>query len=83
MAGNRVLLENRPRLQDDGGSRRMWFWSVLWEPRDVWIGVYWDRPKGTGWSWALDVYVCLFPCVPLKIAARWMLPSPDGPMAPR
>lgn len=35
--------------------------SVKFEPRDVWIGWYWDRRK---WPAGMtDHYVCLIPCV--------------------
>ena len=36
--------------------------QVLWEPRDLWIGLYWDRkPDG------LHLYLCLVPCFPLHM----------------
>lgn len=39
--------------------------SLLFEPRDVWVGLYWDvQTAGNG---ALLVYVCLVPCVPVRI----------------
>jgi hypothetical protein len=34
--------------------------SLLWEPRDMWLGVFWG--KGS-------VYVVLVPCFPVRI--RW------------
>ncbi len=42
-----------------------------WEPRDIWIGMYWDL----GWInqsvntsvRRLDVYVCLIPCFPIRL----------------
>lgn len=37
---------------------------VLWEPRDLWLGVYWtgkDRPL---WR----VFVCLVPCFPVRVS---------------
>jgi hypothetical protein len=38
---------------------------LLFEPRDVWIGVYWDRqPMG------LYLYVCVLPTLPLLIIWR-------------
>jgi hypothetical protein len=39
-------------MTDDG--RRMRF-EVLFEPRDLWVGVFWDLSRG------LDVYVCPVP----------------------
>ena len=35
---------------------------LRFEPRDLWIGVYWDRRPG-----ALVLYVCLLPLLPLRI----------------
>lgn len=47
-------------------------WQLLWEPRDFWVGVFFDRPL------LLDVgipdlkvsmqhiYVCFIPCLPIK-----------------
>lgn len=45
---------------------------LLWEPRDLWVGVYWDRPLpldiGYGFKLrTLFIYVCLVPCLPIKI----------------
>jgi hypothetical protein len=34
---------------------------VLWEPRDLWVGLYWD---GTKDDWR--VYVCVVPCFPIR-----------------
>jgi hypothetical protein len=60
--------------------RRYWFLSLLWEPRDLWVGVYWTRCEGMyeagwGWSYALDVYVCVLPCIPLRVAVRQQRPN--------
>lgn len=48
--------------------------SVKFEPRDLWVGVYWNR-----WCKALcytDIFICLVPCLPIKITKRripaWM-----------
>lgn len=38
---------------------------VLFEPRDLWLGVYWDRRPG-----ALVVYVCVLPMLPIRIEVR-------------
>lgn len=49
-------------------------WELTWEPRDFWIGVFFDRPL------LLDVgipelkvsmqyiYVCIVPCFPIKFS---------------
>ena len=42
--------------------------SLLWEPRDLWLGVYWDvavaRDSGER---SLLVYLCAVPCLPLRL----------------
>lgn len=35
---------------------------ILFEPRDLWVGVFWDRRPGE-----LRVYVCLLPALPLLL----------------
>jgi hypothetical protein len=37
--------------------------ALLWEPRDLWVGVYLD-PQAQG----MRVYVCLLPCLPVRIS---------------
>ena len=39
--------------------------SIKFEPRDIWIGVYWDRRS----RW-LFVYVCIIPMLPIVIKIR-------------
>jgi hypothetical protein len=54
-----------------GGSQRGNVWGVmlLWEPRDLWVGVYWDyvplphKVSSADFGWR--VYVCLVPLVPI------------------
>ncbi len=43
-----------------------WEWQVIFEPRDIWVGVYWKR-----WPKAVEFYVCLVPMVPLRIYVQW------------
>lgn len=40
--------------------------ALLWEPRDLWIGLYWT-PRHAGEGWWVDLYLCLLPCLPLRI----------------
>ncbi len=36
--------------------------KLLWEPRDLWLGVYWTRDSDSA-----TVYICLLPCLPIRI----------------
>ena len=36
--------------------------SIVFEPRDLWVGIYWT-PSGYG---KLLIYLCLIPCLPLR-----------------
>lgn len=48
--------------------------AVKFEPRDLWIGVYWDLAESLmGNVIALDVYVCVVPCVPVVLT--WGVPK--------
>lgn len=47
--------------------RTRWSAHVEFEPRDLWIGVYWRADDdGYGRTW-LGVYVCLIPTLPLVL----------------
>jgi hypothetical protein len=42
---------------------------LLFEPRDLWVGVFWDRRNGDTF-----VYVCVIPCLPIRFriqVERW------------
>ena len=45
--------------------------TIRFEPRDLWIGLFWDRrPDG------LHFYVCPVPCIPKGIENRtWVPPA--------
>ena len=46
---------------------RRWSVRVLWEPRDLWIGIYWNHERHNGFiTETLDIYVCLVPCLPIR-----------------
>lgn len=67
---------------------RRWGVRVLWEPRDLWIGVYWNRKTNVGIEIeCLDIYVCLVPCVPIRFtretSALPFNPHPDREETPR
>jgi hypothetical protein len=38
---------------------------IAWEPRDLWVGIYWTkRDYGTELK-AFQLYVCILPCFPI------------------
>ena len=52
-------------------------WILFPEIRDIWIGIYWKHTKYrtlTGISHDLSIYVCLIPCLPLKMTWWWRKP---------
>lgn len=58
-------------MSDQRGKRR-WKVKLLWEPRDLWIGLYWTRitahhPSADGMAF----YICLIPCLPLKVSFNY------------
>jgi hypothetical protein len=50
---------------------------VEFEPRDLWVGVYWRRTAvyagrdavAMYWRWDYDLYLCLLPTLPIHL--RW------------
>jgi hypothetical protein len=36
-----------------------WMIAIRWEPRDLWVGMYWERGA---------YYVCLIPTLPIVIS---------------
>lgn len=50
------------------------FFRLSFEPRDIWVGVYWNGWENDG-SWRdehFDVYVTIIPMLPLRL--RWWRP---------
>ena len=43
---------------------------VIFEKRDLWVGCYWDYQR-RGRMWRLTVYLCLVPCLPLRLTFGW------------
>jgi hypothetical protein len=55
-----------------GGRLRDWSFDrgrsgVHFEPRDLWVGVYWDFPN----SVRFNVYLTVVPGFPLLLSWRW------------
>lgn len=53
--------------------------SLIWEPRDVWVGVYWTHTaflgSHRGMAATIDhrrVYICLLPFLPIMF--EWYVP---------
>ena len=54
-------------------KRRRWTFRFYWEPRDLWVGLYWEshtetrrklhRPIGS-----MDLYFCLVPTLVLHLS---------------
>lgn len=44
--------------------RAGWSWECKWA--DLWIGVFWKRKSGPGWS-VLHIWICLVPCFPIHV----------------
>lgn len=72
----------RVLLGRDEIPRRRTTLRLLFEPRDFWVGVFWNRSTveivdpeaamalGARRARFLLVYVCLVPCLPIAIARR-------------
>lgn len=51
---------------------RLKSWRIKFEPRDLWVGVYWNRPPAAPLRAfherrALDVYICPLPTLLLEL----------------
>lgn len=53
---------NRGVVGDGRGNSNKLSIKLLWEPRDLWLGVYW-----TGTTDDMQVYICLLPCLPIRL----------------
>lgn len=56
-----IKRQQRPLWNSRGYKFRL---AIIWEPRDLWIGVYWtptEEPPG------LFIYLTLVPCLPLRL----------------
>lgn len=48
---------------------REWTVALLWEPRDLWLGLYWNPYEEAGRRW-VALYICLLPCLPIRLDLR-------------
>ncbi len=44
--------------------------ALLVEVRDLWCGIYWDYQRRSCMR-KLMIYVCVLPCLPLRIDLAW------------
>ena len=47
--------------------------KIKFEPRDIWIGVYWNKVHTIAKIFWLDLYICVIPLLPIKITIRDLL----------
>jgi hypothetical protein len=75
-----LVLDERPpyvRLLHRAWSKPARFLSLdlIFEPRDLWIGLYWNPSAPTPSSWGswhgLDLYIGLLPTLPLRLQWRY------------
>ncbi len=50
--------------------------NIKFEPRDIWIGLYWTaetkRDPSVVYEWRrFAFYLCLIPCLPIIWTTRW------------
>jgi len=49
--------------------------GCAFEPRDLWLGLYWDLVVTGDSSFALHLYFCLVPLLPIHVVLVSMNPS--------
>jgi hypothetical protein len=62
----RTIFTKQHVTRDEWGWAHGPGWELRFgfEPRDLWVGVYWTRSESGG---MLDVYVCLLPAFPVHL----------------
>ena len=43
-----------------------WESGLKFEPRDIWVGVYWKR-----YPCALELFICFLPMLPWRLYFQW------------
>jgi hypothetical protein len=51
---------------------QLYTWSICYEPKDWWVGLYLDKNNGTD---SQRIYLCIVPCFPVVIC-RLKRPGP-------
>jgi hypothetical protein len=45
---------------------------VKFEPRDVWVGVYWNMAQSVESAYKrLDLFICIVPLLPVHLRFEW------------
>ena len=60
-------------------SDMRWRWRLFFEPRDLWVGCYWNREshpvdhrrRVPGTHESLDVYLIVIPTLVLHLCYQW------------
>lgn len=42
--------------------------ELLWEPRDLWVGVFWDKPMSKAGDRYWVLYLTIIPCLPIRLS---------------
>lgn len=63
----RFYFERGKVADGHGGTDNKISLKVLWGPRDLWVGVYWDTERLGSSISHFRLYLCLVPCLPIRI----------------
>ena len=50
-----------------GGTDNKISAKIVWEPRDLWLGIYWDTSRLGNVLESVKIYLCVVPCLPLRL----------------
>lgn len=60
------------RTQSLGGGKPMPEVKLKFEPRDIWVGIYWNLSRSIESAYRkLDVYICVVPMLPIRLRFEW------------